>query len=313
MAPLSMLPAFFDLRGKRVVICGGSAAAAWKAELVAAAGARIEVWSAPDALAPEMCDLLAGGRPDIRLIGSGWRDCDFQGAALAIADARDDSDAESFAATAQLAGVPCNVIDRPQYCSVMFGSIVNRSPVVVGILSGGTAPILSQEIRRRIEAVLPSTVSAWAALAGRIRSRVNAALKPGLARRAFWEALCERAFVVPPPEDDVAFGFLSDRAHRQSRSGQVTIVERGHLDAEHLTLKTLRELMAADVVLFDNDVSETVLELARREARRIAVDGRSGLVDGETADAALTAAAIAREGKRVVRIIGLAGKEWRRG
>src|SRR5205807_4133777 len=129
MEPLARLPVFFALAGKRAAIAGGSAAAAWKAELLAAAGAAVEVY-APNP-SDEMIDIAAQASISIhrRVI----EPLDFTNAALAVGAFENDGEAAFFAAMARAAGVPVNVIDKPAFCDFSFGAIVNRSPLVIGI------------------------------------------------------------------------------------------------------------------------------------------------------------------------------------
>ncbi|MCB1512335.1 MAG: uroporphyrinogen-III C-methyltransferase, partial [Hyphomicrobiaceae bacterium] len=172
IASLAKLPVFLDLAGKRAVVAGGTAAAAWKAELLAAAGARVAVYAAE--LCAEMQALIerqsAAGH--IAHIAAGWSNDALADAAVAVADIEDEDEAAAFVAAARTAGVPANVIDKPAYCQFQFGSIVNRSPVVIGISTDGAAPILGQAIRRRIETLLPASLAGWAALAKDIRDAV---------------------------------------------------------------------------------------------------------------------------------------------
>ena len=114
-----------------------------------------------------------------------------------LADIEDDAEAQAFACAARAAGVPVNVIDKPAFCQFQFGSIVNRSPVVIGISTDGAAPILAQAIRRRIETLLPASLAAWGALAREIRDTVMSRLAKGAPRRQFWEQFAERAFQRP--------------------------------------------------------------------------------------------------------------------
>ena len=118
-------------------MAGGSAAAAWKAELLAACGARVVVLA--EAPGKEMLGLV-NDAGTIALEPRPWAPGDLPGAAIAILAARDDAEAASFAAVARAAGVPVNVIDRPAFCDFQFRPIVNRSPVVVGISTDGAAP-----------------------------------------------------------------------------------------------------------------------------------------------------------------------------
>ncbi len=321
MGALAKLPVFLDLAGKRVVVAAGSAAAAWKAELLAAAGADVVVYAVDPG--DEMVRLVSRGAASgtVRLEPRPWS-CDvLAGAALAIADAGSEAEAEAFACAARSAGVPVNVIDKPAHCQFQFGSIVNRSPVVVAISTDGAAPILGQAIRRRIETLLPPALAQWARLAKQMRSTVGRRLAPGAQRRAFWERLADRAF-GPPPSLETASdldALVKDIAACEVRPGHVTIVGAGPGDAELLTLKAVRALQAADVILFDDLVSEDVLDLARREAKRMMVGKRGGRASCAQGDINDLMARLARQGKHVVRlksgdpmIFGRAGEEIER-
>ncbi|ARS69197.1 siroheme synthase [Sinorhizobium meliloti] len=301
MTALATLPLFWPLNGKQAVVAGGSDAAAWKAELLAACGAEVHVYAPRASLSDVFLDLLARGpaHEHGRLIhhDRAWHVGDFRDAAIAVADCDEQSDAEAFFLAGRSAGVPVNVIDKPAFCAFQFGSIVNRSPVVVAISTDGAAPILAQAIRRRIEALLPPALKHWATVAQAIRDRVNARLKPGSARRAFWERFVDRVF-LDAPEEGVETRLMAevDRlVTRPSAIGRVTIVGAGPGDAELLTLKAVRALQAADVILFDEWIPDDVLELARREARRVPVTPSA---KGRSRDIA----ALVGEGKRVVRL-----------
>lgn len=310
---LSVLPVFLDLADRRAAVAGASAAAAWKAELLCAAGARVEVFAPPRSVGEEMA-ALAAREPALTLIARGWEEADLAGAAVAVADAATADEAAAFARAARLAGAVCNVIDRPQHCQFQLGTIVNRSPVVVGISTSGAAPILAQAIRRRIEALLPPSLAEWASLARRWRGAVAAGLPAGPARRAFWERFVDHAF-GPAPDAETAAGLVATVGEAE-RGGSVTFVGAGPGDAELLTLKAVRALQAADAILFDDLVSGEVLELARREAKRIPVGkraGRPGCTQSEIND---TMIALAKAGRRVVRlksgdpmVFGRAGEE----
>ncbi|WP_445292575.1 siroheme synthase CysG [Ciceribacter sp. T2.26MG-112.2] len=422
MAPLAKLPVFWSLEGKRVVVAGGSDAAAWKAELLAASGAEVHVYCAEDEVSEVMRGLIGetvacfpegiqspppSVLPDISPSrgeigktrrgrspssvgdtepcvvktspapgeGQNWVTADavqpispheggeacsaqrsnrssesiaapntgraeggnharrgrilhhphpwhsdiFSGAALALADCETDEEARAFFTAAVAAGVPVNVIDKPAYCQFQFGSIVNRSPVIVSISTDGAAPILAQAIRRRIETLLPPALKQWAELAQSLRERVSDRLAPGQPRRAFWERFVDRAFAGnQPPGEDAARTLLADaeRLGRAPATGRVTLVGAGPGDAELLTLKAVRALQAADVILFDDLVSEEVLELARREAKRLLVGKRGGRTSCRQEDINDMMVRLAKAGKRVVRlksgdpmIFGRAGEE----
>ena len=305
---LVKLPLFHDLAGRSAVIVGGTDAAAWKAELLAAAGAAVTAFAA----APGEEIVKLGS---LRLVRRPWRPADFSGAEMVVADARDDAEAAAIRAAAKTARVPVNVIDRPEFCDFQFGAVVNRSPVVVGISTDGTAPVLAQAIRRRIETLLPPGLGRWAKVAGNLRGFLAGTIAEAGRRRAVWERFADRALAGDPASDPAAAAAaLVDDPGRQT--GRVTLVGAGPGEAEYLTLKALRALQSADVILFDDLVSDEVLELARREAKRMLVGKRAGRPSCRQADINALMIALARKGKHVVRlksgdpaVFGRAGEE----
>lgn len=295
--PLAVLPVFLDLKGRKALVVGGSDAAAWKAELLEAAGARVHVCA--ETLEPALALLVQEGR--ISHEPASWRTLALDAFAVAVADL-EGGEAEDFARSARRAGVPANVIDQPALCAFQFGSIVNRSPVVVGISTHGAAPVLGQAIRRRIETLLPRHLSAWGALAARIRRQVAERFATVAERRGFWEAFAERAFTSAAAPQEAEEDVVSPLARTQPQSGCVTLVGAGPGDAEYLTLKGMRALQSADVILFDDLVSPELLELARREAKRMLVGKRGGRESCRQEDINALMLRFARQGKRVVRL-----------
>src|SRR5690348_8682496 len=191
---LARLPVFLALEGKRALVAGGTAAAAWKAELLAAAGACVHV------IAETFCHelhALAGNSGDISLHARAWRSEDLAGAALAIGDFACQDEAARFAQAARAAGVPVNVIDKPAYCDFSFGAIVNRSPLVIGISTDGAAPVFAQAVRAKLEALLPQGFAGWAAAAGRWRAQLKETGLSFAGRRKFWQLFTARAVANP--------------------------------------------------------------------------------------------------------------------
>ena len=319
MGALAKLPVFFDLQDKRVILAGGSAGAAWKAELLAASGAAVALYAEePDA---EMLALIERGAAagSLTLHLRPWSIDIFAGAAMAVGDFEDSAEAKAFRCAAKAAGVPVNTVDKPETCDFLFGSIVNRSPVVIGISTDGAAPILGQAIRRRIEMLLPPALAAFAGRAQAIRDRVMDGLKPGPERRRFWERFSDIAFNSKPEAVDTpAIDALiaASQSGSDTARGHVTLVGAGPGDAELLTIKAMRALQAADVILYDDLVSEEVLELARREARRMMVGKRGQRESCSQTDINTLMLKLAGQGKHVVRlksgdpmVFGRAGEE----
>lgn len=307
MDKLARLPVFYALAGKRVLVAGGGEPAVWKAELLSAAGARVEV------IAEEICAEmwhLAGAAPDgpISIHKRPWHPDDIPGAAMAIGDAADEEEAARFAAAARAAGVPVNVVDKPAFCDFAFGAIVNRSPLVVGISTDGAAPVFGQAIRAKIEALLPQGFKAWAQAAQSWRGAVSALNLPFQGRRRFWESFAAKAMAEPgraPDEADrEALLALAHATQAAPETGSVVLVGAGPGDPELLTLKAVRALQSADVVLYDDLVSEAVLDFARREARKMLV-GKTGYGPScKQDDINALMVQLAGEGRRVVRLKG---------
>jgi len=236
------LPLFHKLAGRKAVVVGSSEAADRKAELLAGAGAKVT-------RLPE------------------WTAEDLTGAAIAIADLADADEAAHFAEAARAAGAIVNVVDKPDYSDVQFGTIVNRSPIVIGISTDGAAPMLGQSIRARIEAILPLGLSAWASAAKAWRAPLKQRIGDFADRRRFWERFVAAAWREPErhPTDADFEQLVQSPAEAK---GKVIFITADPTDAELLTLKAVRALQSATVIVYDEGIEE-VLELARREARRV--------------------------------------------
>ena len=302
MAPLARLPVFLALEDKRAILAGGSPAAAWKAELLSAAGARVDVYAKE--ISDEVRTIAADPpRGAVALHARAWTAEDFKGAAIAVGAFEPDADARAFAEAARAAGVPVNIIDKPAFCDFAFGAIVNRSPLVIGISTDGAAPVFAQAIRAKIETFLPTGFAIWAAAAHAWRSAVNASGLSSAGRRRFWQLFATHAVIKATSEPGQAdFDRLMAEVQGQgseAENGSVTLVDAGPGDPELLTLRAVRALQSADIFLFDERVSREVLDFARREARKLLVGSA-----GKEADNVSLMAGLARCGKRVVRLAG---------
>jgi uroporphyrin-III C-methyltransferase/precorrin-2 dehydrogenase/sirohydrochlorin ferrochelatase len=307
MDALARLPVFFALAGKRVVVAGGRPAAAWKVELLSATGAAVDVIAAD--ISDEMRD-IAQDAPNgpVTLHARAWAAADLSGAAIAIGDFADEDEAARFATAARAAGVPVNVIDKPKFCDFAFGAIVNRSPLVIGISTDGGAPVFGQAIRAKLEALLPQGFAQWADAARRWRDQVKASGLSFEARRRLWQLFTAQAIRNPsnvPSEAD--FASLLTETHTQAKAaeaGSVTLVGAGPGDPELLTLKAVRALQSADVILFDDLVARDILDFARREAKKMLV-GKTGYGPAcKQDDINALMVSLAKAGRRVVRLKG---------
>ena len=203
IAALTSLPVFLELEGRAALVAGGSSGAAWKAELLAAAGADTRIFAAEPSqrikeLSPAARICRCRGAPgNPKTSRRSRRD----------PRAEDEHEARVFRAAAHAAGALVNVIDRTEFCDFSFGSIVNRSPLVVAISTDGASPILAQAIRAKLEALLPASLSDWAGVARDWRKRLDRSLEAGQ-RRRFWERFVDLVFRAgahrPGPEDFAA-------------------------------------------------------------------------------------------------------------
>ncbi len=303
--PLARLPIFFGLKGRRVIVAGGSEAAGWKAELIAAAGARVELYAEDPS--EELRDVLARlDDPNIVHFARPWSISIFKGAALAILATENDAEAQAFRCAAIDAGVPCNVVDRPAFCDFSFGGIVNRSPLVIGISTDGAAPVFGQAIRTKIEAMLPQGLARWAEAAQSWRPSVQAMSLSFQKRRAFWERFTALALSRPNdlPRDDEREQLLAESASSAAspEKGSAVLVGAGPGDPELMTLKAVRALQSADIVLYDDLVSRAVLDFARREAKTMLVGKTGHGPSCKQEDINRLMVSFAQQGRRVIRL-----------
>ena len=304
--PLATLPLFHKLDGRKVVLAGGTEGALWKAELLAAAGAELHVFADGE---EALFAGLAQGEAGIHVHSRAWQADDLTDAAIAVADLDDADAVRAFVAAARQAGVPVNIVDKPEHCDFAFGALVNRSPLIVAVSTDGAAPVFGQAIRTKIEALLPPGLKNWAQAAADWRPAVQARELPFALRRAFWELFTGKAMAEPeraPNRDDEAelFAKLSRIEAAHDGKGRVTLVGAGPGDPELLTLKAIRALQSADIILYDDLVSPDVLELARREAKRMLV-GKTGYGPSvKQGDINALIVSLASQGKHVVRLKG---------
>jgi uroporphyrin-III C-methyltransferase/precorrin-2 dehydrogenase/sirohydrochlorin ferrochelatase len=303
IGPLARLPAFFALQGRKAVVAGAGAPAMWKAELLSAAGAQVDVF-APGFVADMQALAAAPPNGPVILHDRDWIPGDFVGAAIAVGECADDQEAARFAAAARAAGVPVNVIDRPAFCDFAFGAVVNRSPLVIGISTDGASPVFGQAIRAKIEALIPKGFARWAEAARAWRPRVQDLALPFRGRRSFWERFAERALAAPnavPAEADLE-ALLKPTL--EPPAGSVVLVGAGPGDPELLTLRAVRALQSAEVILFDDLVAPAILDFARREARKMLVGKTGHGPSCRQDDINALMVSLAKAGRRVVRLKG---------
>ncbi|TNI72401.1 siroheme synthase CysG [Aeromonas media] len=301
---MDYLPIFCRLDNKPVLLVGGGEVAARKARLLLDAGARLTVVS--PALDPELAELAANG--SIEWLAGEFAPAQLTGKWLVVA-ATDRREVNALVyQSANQARIFANVVDDPKRSSFIMPSIIDRSPLMVAISSGGKAPVLARLLREKLEALLPQHLGAVATFAGGLRDRVKARFASMGERRQFWERLlgADRLGQALARGDKAAANQLADSlfADDAATKGEVILVGAGPGDPGLLTLHALRQMQQADVVVYDRLVSDEVMALVRRDARRIFVGKQAGnhCVPQEGINQLLLEEA--KKGQRVVRLKG---------
>ncbi|WP_374443318.1 siroheme synthase CysG [Pseudomonas panipatensis] len=301
---MDFLPLFHILRGRRALLVGGGEVALRKARLLSDAGALLRV-VAPQVHA-ELRELVEQGGGE--LFERRYAPGDLDDCVLAIAATDDEPLNAQVSRDAHGRGVPVNVVDAPALCSVIFPAIVDRSPLVVAVSSGGDAPVLARLLRAKLETWIPATYGQLAGLASRFRDAVKQRLPDLQQRRQFWEEVfqgpvAERVLSGQPAE---AERLLADKlAGGQAEArGEVYLVGAGPGDPDLLTFRALRLMQQADVVLYDRLVAPAILELCRRDADRLYVGKRRAEHAVPQDEINRQLVELAQQGKRVLRLKG---------
>ena len=301
---MEFLPLFHKLRDSQVLVVGGGEIALRKSRLLADAGAVLRV-VAP-AIDPQLADLVRGSGG--QMLDRGYMQRDLDGCQLVIAATDDEPLNAQVSADARARCVPVNVVDSPALCTVIFPAIVDRSPLVVAVSSGGDAPVLARLIRAKLETWIPSTYGELAGLAARFRQKVKALYPDVTQRRAFWEEvfqgpIADRQLAGQGAEAERMLQAKVDGAPPHA-PGEVYLVGAGPGDPDLLTFRALRLMQQADVVLYDRLVAPAILELCRRDAERVYVGKRRAehALPQEQINQQLVN--LAKQGKRVLRLKG---------
>jgi len=303
---MNYFPAFFDLKARPALIVGGGEVAARRLRLLQKAGARITV-VAPRVGAEIGAAIDAG---QIAAIRRGFVSGDVNGQAIVFAATGLPAVDERVAEAARAAGVPVNVADHAGLSSFIVPAIVERDPLVIGISTGGAAPVLASRVREAIERLLPARLGRLADFADSFRTAVKATVPNAAARLRFWDR-----FFDGPVADQLLAGndgrarermltLVNGRAAAEPPRGGVAIVGAGPGDPDLLTLRALRLIQRADVVVYDKLVGPGVLDLARRDAERIYVGKSRGDYGTSQDEINALIAGQAQAGKRVVRLKG---------
>jgi uroporphyrin-III C-methyltransferase/precorrin-2 dehydrogenase/sirohydrochlorin ferrochelatase len=300
------LPIFLDIQGRACLVVGGGAVAGRKVELLLRAGGRVTVVS--PALGEGLAEASAQGR--IRHVVTLFTPAALTGHCLVVAATANPAVNAAVAAAAADCGLPVNVVDDPALCTFIFPSVVDRSPVVVAVSTGGASPVLARVLRARLETLIPATYGRMADLMAAFRTEVRARLPEGPARRRFWERVLQG-----PVAEQIYAGreraairalrqALRDAAANPAPQGEVYLVGAGPGDPDLLTFRALRLMQQADVVVYDRLVAPALLDLVRRDAERIYAGKEKARHTLPQEEINHLLVRLALEGKRVLRLKG---------
>jgi uroporphyrin-III C-methyltransferase / precorrin-2 dehydrogenase / sirohydrochlorin ferrochelatase len=280
---VDQLPIFLDLRGRRVLLVGGGEIAARKARLLLAAGAHLRV------VAPQMCAALVQlcEHADAQLLAMPFDPTHLAGAMLAVAATDDPAVNRAVSTAGRAANVWVNAVDDAAASSCFMPAIIDRSPVIIAVGTGGASPTLARRLRAQLEGWLPQRLGSLASLARRMRAKVREAQPDESVRRQFWDHFFESELAarvlsgaLDGQEVDAAFSAELAAAKACTAAsgprGAVWLIGAGPGDPDLLTLRAQQLLQQCDVVLYDRLVPEAVLERVRRDALRVFVGKRPG-------------------------------------
>lgn len=285
---------------------GGGEVAARKVSLIRRAGGRVTV------LAPVVCPALSEPleRGEIVLRAREFRPEDVDGFTIVVAATADETVNAAVAAAARARNIPVNVVDRPPLCSFIFPSIVDRSPLLVAVSTGGASPVLARLLRARLETLIPSGYGRLAEVMRGFRDRVRGRFADSAQRRHFWEHILQgpvSEMILAGQEgkavDLIERELVAVDSAALSR-GEIYLIGAGPGDPDLLTFRALRLMQQADVVLYDRLVPPGILDLVRREAERIYVGKRRDFHAVRQEEINRILVDLARQGKKVVRLKG---------
>ncbi|MGK9174268.1 siroheme synthase CysG [Yokenella regensburgei] len=298
------LPIFCQLRERDCLLVGGGDVAERKARLLMDAGARLTVNSR--AFVPQFHVWAKEGM--LRLVEGDFDESLLDPCWLVIAATDDEAVNQHVSDAAESRRIFCNVVDAPKQASFIMPSIIDRSPLMVAVSSGGTSPVLARLLREKLESILPQHLGHVARYAGKLRRRVKTHFASVPERRRFWEKLFvnDRLAQSLANQDSVAVEAITEQliAEPLDNRGEVVLVGAGPGDPGLLTLKGLQQIQQADVVVYDRLVSDEIMNLVRRDADRVFVGKRAGYhcVPQEEINQILLHEA--QQGRRVVRLKG---------
>ncbi len=303
---MEYLPLFIQVKNRPCLVVGGGSIAARKVALLRKAQANVTVVS------PELCEELKKLRDDnlIQHVNRKFEDIDLEDCVVVIAASNQPDVNQRISELAQQLRVPVNVVDNQDLCSFIMPSIIDRSPVVIAVSTGGSSPVLARLIRTKLEGSIPAVYGRLAELVESFRDKVKAAFPDVESRRGFWEKMLEGrvAEMVFSGHDEDAKVLLEKAIDEGSANpktpGEVFLVGAGPGDPDLLTFRALRLMQQADVVVYDRLVSPAIMEMVRRDAEIVYVGKERDKHTMQQENINQLLVRLAKEGKRVLRLKG---------
>lgn len=302
------LPIFLNVKGRRTLVVGSGVTAARKADLLLRAGSDVTIVS------PEIGEELSQLRASYEFThkSSALAAEDLQGCLVVFACSSDDAVNQRLCKFAADAGIMVNVADNTENCDFTMPAVVDRTPLLIAISTGGSSPLLTRMLKARFETTIPAAYGRLAEFAGSYRDRIKAMVPDLTRRRRFWESMisgpvAEHLFSSQVEEADLLMENLLDEAAKegdQPPDGEVYLVGTGPGDPDLLTFRALRLMQQADVVLYDRLIGEGILNLVRRDAERIYVGKLTNDHSVPQEEIGNMLIRLARQGKRVLRLKG---------
>jgi len=303
---MEFLPVFFDIKGQPCTIIGGGDVAARKVAMLLHSGGKITV------VAPRLCAALKehADKGVITHVQALFSPEHLNHAIIVIAATNDRAVNKQVSEIAKAQRIPVNVVDDPEFCSFIMPSVIDRSPVIVAVSTGGASPVLARLLRARLETLIPGSYGRLAALAEKFRSQVKQHFTESGQRRIFWEKVFQGpiAEMVFAGREEQAMQALEQAITAEAADtqpqGEVYLVGGGPGNPDLLTFRALRLMQQADVIVYDNLVTPQVLEMTRRDADRIFVGKQRANHAMRQEEINELLVKLAKEGKRVLRLKG---------
>ena len=302
------LPIFLNVDGKRTLIVGKGVSAARKADLLLRAGSDLTI------VTPQLGEELSqlAETYSFKHQATAVTVADLDGCMIVFGCDEDDSLNQNLRKLAHEAGIPVNVSDKTEDCDFIMPALVDRTPLLIAISSGGTSPLLVRMLKARFETTIPAAYGKLAEFAGSYRDRIKKLIPNMTRRRRFWEAMvsgpvAEHLFSSQLEQAaSLMESNLVDAAREgdQPPPGEVYLVGTGPGDPDLLTFRALRLMQQADVVLYDRLIGDGILNLVRRDARRIYVGKLKNNHTVPQEEISEMLIDLANKGKRVLRLKG---------